>query len=156
MKLNSTRYTNYSSLCVDSVNAELIFCFKLYYWYWYILYWPHLNISSLIFLNPIPLKAPALVMYAWFGLINLPHTESTRSETRHQLSQHGVRLHVNWVKAEWDSTSTESTQKTPTFTKILSFRVDSVGVESHLALTQLTRNETPHQLSHCRMFKNLN
>ncbi len=50
--------------------------------------------------------------------------------------------------------STESTQNKPTFTKILSFRVDSVDVESHLALTQLTRNEPPRQLSHRRMLKN--
>ncbi len=27
---NSPRYSNYSALCVDSVNAELIFCFNLY------------------------------------------------------------------------------------------------------------------------------
>jgi hypothetical protein len=30
IKSNSPRYSNYSALCVDSVNAELIFCFKLY------------------------------------------------------------------------------------------------------------------------------
>ncbi len=29
IKSNLPRYSNYSSLCVDSVNAELIFCFKL-------------------------------------------------------------------------------------------------------------------------------
>ncbi len=29
IKSNPPRYSNYSSLCVDSVNAELIFCFKL-------------------------------------------------------------------------------------------------------------------------------
>jgi hypothetical protein len=88
-------------------------------------------------------------------------------------SRCGVKLSVNWVNAEsdststestwketpqlshaeWDSMSTKSTQKTPTFTKILSFRVDSVDMESHLALTHLTRNETPRQLSHCRMLK---
>ncbi len=124
-----------------------------------------MNISLLIFLNPIPLKVPELVMYACFGLIHLPHTESMQSQTLRQLSQRGVtprqlsqrgvRLR-NWVNAEWDSMSTKSTQKTPTFTKILSFRVDSVDMESHLALTQLTRNETQRQLSHCRMLKNLN
>ncbi len=52
--------------------------------------------------------------------------------------------------------STESTQKTSTITKILSFHVDSVDVESHLTLTQLTRNETLRQLSHRRMLKKLN
>jgi hypothetical protein len=30
IKSNSPRYSNYSSLCVDSFNTELIFCFKLY------------------------------------------------------------------------------------------------------------------------------
>ncbi len=30
IKSNSPRYSNHLSLCVDSVNAELIFCFKLY------------------------------------------------------------------------------------------------------------------------------
>ncbi len=39
-------------------------------------------------------------MYACLGLIHLPKTLSLR----------GVRLSVNWVNAEWDSTSTESTQ----------------------------------------------
>ncbi len=123
------------------------------------------------------------------------------------LSWHGVRLSVNWVNVEWDSMSTESTQKAQTFTKISSFHVDSVDVESmrsetpcqlsqrgvrlhvhwvnaestniykdfiiqrwlswhgvslcvdsvdvesHLALTQLTGNETAHQLSHRWMLK---
>ncbi len=69
---------------------------------------------------------PELVMYAWFGLTHLPKP-----------SRRGVRLSVDLVNAEWDSTSTESTQKTPTFTKILSFFVDSVDVGSHSALTQL-------------------
>jgi hypothetical protein len=38
--------------------------------------------------------------------------------------------------------STESTQMAPTFTKILSFCVDLIDVGSHVALTQLTGNET--------------
>ncbi len=104
-----------------------------------------------------------------------PSTESKWSETPRQLSQRGVRLHVNWVIVEWDSMSTESTwSETPCqlsqHTNIyedfiippwLSWRgvslcVDSVDVDSHLALTQLARNETPRQLSHRRMLKNLN
>ncbi len=94
-------------------------------------------------------------MYYSFGLIHLPHTESesTQSETPCQLSQRGMRLHVNWVNAEWESMSKESTQKAPTFTKISSYRIDSVDVVSHLASIQLTGNETPCQLSHCRMLK---
>ncbi len=122
-------------------------------------YWPRVRrytrrrterlstISSLIFLNPIPLKVPELAIYACFDLIHLSYTESTWSQTLRQLSQLGVRLHINWVNAEWDSMSTESTQMTPTFTKILSFRVDSVDVESHSMLTQLTWSLTWHWLS---------
>jgi hypothetical protein len=86
-------------------------------------------------------------MYACFGLIHLHHTELTQSQTPRQLCQRGVRLHINWVNAEWESTLTESTQKTPTFTKILSFRVDSVDVESHSALTLLTWSLTWRWLS---------
>ncbi len=95
VKSNSPRYSNYSSLCVDSVNVELFFASN---------YIQTLSILQLIlapfehfmdnFLYPIPLKAPELG-YACFGWISLPHTESTRSETPRQLSQHGVRLHVN-------------------------------------------------------------
>jgi hypothetical protein len=89
----------------------------------------------------VPLKAPELVIYACFGLIHLLYTESMWSETPHQLNQHKVRLNVNRVKAERDSTSTES------------FHVDSVDMESHselnqyvdvesrMALTQLTGTE---------------
>ncbi len=96
-------------------------------------------------------------MYACFGFIYLPHTESTRSRTLCELSQRRVRLHVNWVNAEWDSTLTESVwsetprqlsqRRRPNIYEDLSFCIDSVDVESHLALTQLTRNETPRQLS---------
>ncbi len=67
-------------------------------------------------------------MFAYFGLIHLPHTELMQSQTLRQMSQRWVRFYVNWVNAEWDYTSTESTQKTPTFPKILSFHVDSVDV----------------------------
>ncbi len=100
---------------------------------------------------------------AWF----IFRTLSQRRETPRQLSQGGVRLHVNWVNTEWDSTSTESTQKAPTFTKIfiiphwlswheVSFHVNSVEVETHLALTHLTGSLTSRQLSHRRILKNLN
>ncbi len=95
LKLNLLRYSNYLSFCIDSVNAELIFCIKLHKTYSIFWLMAQLNISWLIFLNPIFLKAPELVMYACFGLIHLLHTELTRSETPHQLSQRGVRLHVN-------------------------------------------------------------
>jgi hypothetical protein len=83
-------------------------------------------------------------------------TESKQNKTPRQMSQHRVRLHVNWVNAE-DTNIYEDF----IITRWLSWRgvslcVDSVDVESHLALTQLTRNETPRQLSHRRMLKNSN
>jgi hypothetical protein len=82
-------------------------------------------------------------MYACFGLSHLPHTESTRSHTLRQLSQRGVRLHVNWVNAE--DTNIYKDFIIPRWLSWhgVSLYIDSVYVESHLALTQLTRNETP-------------
>jgi hypothetical protein len=75
---------------------------------------------------PYPLKVPELGMYGCFGLIPLPHTESKGSETPRQLNQRRRHQHHH---------------------------VDSVDMESHLALTG---NETWYQLSHRRMLKNLN
>ncbi len=81
------------------------------------------------------------------------------------LSRRRVRLPINWVNAEWDSTSTEGTNIYEDFTITstqwlswhgVSLRVDSVDGESHLAFTQLTGNETPCQPSHCWILKNLN
>jgi hypothetical protein len=95
-------------------------------------------------------------MYVCFGLIHLPHTESMRSQTLRQLSQHGVRLHVNWVNAEDANIYEDFIIPRWLSWCVVSLCVDSVDVESHLALTQLTRSETPRQLSHRRMFKNLN
>ncbi len=77
-------------------------------------------------------------------------TESTRSETPRQLSQRRIHQHIRrfyhsaltlltWSLTPW--------WRTPTFTKILSFRVDSVDVESHSMLTQLTWSLTWHWLS---------
>jgi hypothetical protein len=82
-----------------------------------------------------------------------PSTESTRSETSHQLSQHGVRLHVNWVNAEGTIIYEDFIILRWLSWRGVSLRVDSVDVESHLALTQLTGNETRRQLSHRRMLK---
>ncbi len=140
-KSNSPRYSNYSSLCVDSVKAELIFSLKLHktFGIFLVILVPFEHFMVHFYKSyRIPLKVLELVMYACFGLIHLPHTESMRSETPRQLSRCRVRLHDNWVNAVWDSTSTESTQKAPTFTKIWSFRVNSVDVESHSTLTQST------------------
>jgi hypothetical protein len=86
-------------------------------------------------------------MYDCFGLNHLSHSESKRNETPQKLSQHGVRLHVNWVNAEWDSTSTASTQKALMFSKISSFHFESVDVESKSVLTQPTWSLTWRWLS---------
>jgi hypothetical protein len=64
-----------------------------------------------------------------------------------QLSKRQVRFHVNWVNAEWDSMSTESTRNDKIFVNVGVFCVDSVDVESHSALTQLTKSLTPRWLS---------
>ncbi len=82
-----------------------------------------------------------------------PSTESMRSETSSQLSQHGVRFHVNWVNAEDNNIYEDFIILRWLSWHWLSLRVDSVDVESHLALTQLTRDETRCQLSHHRMLE---
>ncbi len=84
------------------------------------------------------LKAPDMALYAWIGLVHFLHTKLTWSETPHKLSQHWVKLHIDWVNAEWDSTSAESMRNAPVLTKISSFTADSTDVKSHSALTQLT------------------
>jgi hypothetical protein len=63
------------------------------------------------------------------------------------LTWHGVSIPANWVNAKWDSTSTESTRNDEIFITVGAFCVDSVGMETHSALTQLTWNLTPHWLS---------
>ncbi len=83
-------------------------------------------------------------------------TESMRSETSRQLSQCGVRLHVNWVNAEGTNIYEDFIIPHWLSWRGVSLRVDSVDVESHLVLTQLTGNETWCQLSHRLMLKNLN
>ncbi len=95
-------------------------------------------------------------MYAYFGLILLLHTGSTQSETPRQLSQRWVRLHVNWVNTE--GTNIYEDFIIPHWLSWcgVSLHIDSVNMESHLMLTQLTGNETRGQLSHHRILKNLN
>ncbi len=63
------------------------------------------------------------------------------------LSWHGVSFLVNWVNAKWNSTSTESTRNNKIFVNVGVFCVDSVDMESHSALTQLTWSLTPRWLS---------
>jgi hypothetical protein len=85
-----------------------------------------------------------------------PSTESTQSETTRQQSQRGVNLHVNWVNAEDTNIYKDFIILHWLSWRGVSLCVDSVDVEYHLALTRLTRNEFPRQLSHRRMLKNLN
>ncbi len=61
-------------------------------------------------------------------------------------------LHVNWVNVEWDSTSTESTRNDKIFINVGVFCVDSVDMESHSALTQLTWSLILHWLSWRRVW----
>ncbi len=79
-------------------------------------------------------------------------TQLTQSLIPRQLSQPQVRFHVIWVNAEWDSTPTESTRNDKIFVNVGVFCVDSVDVESHPALTQLTRSLAPHWLSWQRVW----
>ncbi len=130
---------------------ELIFCFKLskkYYGIFWWIYWTNLNISGLRFSNFVyfmPLEfiqkcwdgyGPEMVMDACIDSLHLPHTESTQSDTPCQLSQCLVRLYVDWVNAEWDSTPTESMRNAQLFTRISLLRDDPVDVEYHSALTR--------------------
>jgi hypothetical protein len=98
IKSNSPRYSNYSSLCVDSYKEEVIFCFKLHTNYQHFMVDICPNEHSMVnFSISYPFKGARAghVLYACFALVHLPQTESTRSETPRQLSQCGVRLHVN-------------------------------------------------------------
>ncbi len=84
-----------------------------------------------------------LIQIFWHSAV----TQLTQSLIPRQLSPRQVRLHINWVNAEWDSTSTESTRKDTIFVNVGFFCLDSVYVESHSTLTQLTESLTPRRLS---------
>ncbi len=110
------------------------FCFKLYKTvniFWLILA-PFENVIINVSKNPIPLKAPELVMCACFGLIHLLHTESdsastesTRSETPRKLSQRRRHQHL---KRFYHSALTQLTWSlTPHWLK---WRGVSLGVDS--------------------------
>ncbi len=105
-------------------------------------------INSSVFRNIFALARDFLSSF--FALIKLIRiflhsavTQLTRSLVPRQLSQRQVRLHVNRVNAEWDSTSTESTRNDKIFVNVGVFCVDSVNVDSHSALTQLMWSLTP-------------
>jgi hypothetical protein len=63
---------------------------------------------------------------------------------------------VNWVYAEDTNIYEDFIILRWLSWQGVSLHIDSVDVESHLALTQLSKNETPRQLNHRRMLKNLN
>ncbi len=67
----------------------------------------------------------------------------TQSLISCQLSQHQVRLHIDWVNVEWDSTSTKSTRNDEIFVNVGAFCINLVDMESHSALTQLKGSLTP-------------
>jgi hypothetical protein len=71
---------------------------------------------------------------------------------RRWLSWRRVSFLVNWVNAKWDSTSTESTRNDKIFINVGVFCVDSVDMESHSALTQLTWSLIPRWLSWQRVW----
>jgi hypothetical protein len=79
-------------------------------------------------------------------------TQLTRSLIPRQLSLCGMRLHVNLVNVEWDSTSTEPTRSEKIFVNVGVFCVDSVDMESHSALTQLTWSLISRWLSWWRVW----
>ncbi len=79
-------------------------------------------------------------------------TQLMRNLIPRQLSQRQVRLHVNWVNAEWDSPSTESTWNDKIFINVSVFCADSVDAESHSAMTQLTWSLIPRWLSQWRVW----
>ncbi len=101
-----------------------------------------------------------------------PSTESTPSETPCRLSQRRVRLHVNWVNAEWwmlvPSALTQLTWSLiPRWLswRGVSLRVNSVDGESHSAWTQCAEEKlyqnrhtypAPRWLSQRRVTNNLN
>jgi hypothetical protein len=64
-------------------------------------------------------------------------TQLTQSLMPRQLIQCQVRLYINWVNAEWDYTSTESTRNDEIFVNVGAFCIDSVDVEFYSVLTQL-------------------
>ncbi len=103
---------------------------------------------------------PVLVWFIFRTLsrhgVRLPSTESTWSETPRQMSQREVRLHVNWVNAEGTNIYEDFIIPRWLSWRRVSLCVDSVNMESHLALTQLTGNETHRSVSHRQMLKNLN
>jgi hypothetical protein len=66
-------------------------------------------------------------------------TESTLNETLFQQGQHRVRLRIVWINMKLIKYFLNC-QKMPIYTKLLSYCVDSVDVESHFVSTQLTRN----------------
>jgi hypothetical protein len=104
-----------------------------------------------------PLETSEKVMYAWVGLVHLSYTESAQSETRSQLSQGWARLHVDWSLRSETVRRWVNSECTNIYAEFIipcrltwpgvSFRVDSLDLESQSLLTQLTWSLIPCWLS---------
>jgi hypothetical protein len=82
-------------------------------------------------------------------------TQSARSEILRRLSQYEVRLQDSRVNAKLIISFLKFLEFADIFERDHS-AFDSVDVKSHSALTQSIQNETPRQLSQCRMIEILN
>ncbi len=98
IKLNSPRYSNYSSLCFESVNVDLIFSsnyIQTFSILWLILAPFEYFIDNFSLSYPFKGARVVYVCLSWFDSFSAywvnaewdsPSTESTQSETPHQLS----------------------------------------------------------------------
>ncbi len=95
-----------------------------------------------------------MALYACIGLLHFLHTELTWSEIPCKLSQHWVKLHIDWVNAEWDSTSAES-MRSETLHQLsqcgVRLYISWVNAEWDSTSAESMRSETLHQLSQCRV-----
>jgi hypothetical protein len=131
---------NVSTLSTSQYTNMLLAVHKLHVW--------QLTLHNFIVSRPLikmALQDDLAHTVVFFSLAN----DSVDEESHFSATKsRRVRLRVHCgVNAEWDSTLTESTRKDEIFVNTGAFRVDSVDVESHSALTQLTWNPTPPWLS---------
>ncbi len=72
-------------------------------------------------------------LFEFFNIWRLAVTQLTPSLTPRQLSQRQVRLHINWVNAEWDSTLTQLTGSlTPRWLSVRKRNYTKTGLHSQL------------------------
>jgi hypothetical protein len=101
------------------------------------------------FLNNFCLFKVARDCYICLYWLRSPSNLSQNVVTLNKRSQYWVRLHIDWVNVEWDSTSTESMCRELLYAQISSLHIDSVDVNSHSAWTQLMWSLTLPGLSWC-------